>query len=27
VPELAAYAGFSFGGLVRWMVEEASCDR
>lgn len=27
VPELAAYAGLSFGGLVRWMVEEASCDR
>lgn len=27
VPEIAAYAGFSFGGLVRWMVEEASCDR
>ncbi len=27
VPEIAAYAGFSFGELVRWMVEEASCDR
>lgn len=27
VPEIAAYAGFSFGGLVKWMVEEASCDR
>lgn len=27
VPELAAYAGFSFGELVRWMVEDASCDR
>jgi D-alanine-D-alanine ligase len=27
VPEIAASAGFSFGGLVRWMVEEASCDR
>ena len=27
VPEMAAYAGFSFGGLVRWMVEDASCDR
>ncbi len=27
VPEIAAHAGFSFGELVRWMVEEASCDR
>lgn len=27
VPELAAYVGQSFGGLVRWMVEDASCDR
>jgi D-alanine-D-alanine ligase len=27
VPELAAHAGFSFGELVRWMVEDASCDR
>ncbi len=27
VPEMAAYAGYSFGGLVRWMVEDASCDR
>ncbi len=27
VPELAADAGFSFGGLMRWMVEDASCDR
>ena len=27
VPELAAHAGCSFGGLVRWMVEDASCDR
>jgi D-alanine-D-alanine ligase len=27
VPEMAAFAGFSFGGLVRWMVEDASCDR
>ena len=27
VPEMAAYAGMSFGGLVRWMVEDASCDR
>jgi D-alanine-D-alanine ligase len=27
VPELAAYAGLSFGELVSWMVEDASCDR
>lgn len=27
VPELAAYAGYSFGELVRWMVEDASCNR
>jgi D-alanine-D-alanine ligase len=27
VPELAAYAGYSFGELVSWMVEDASCDR
>lgn len=27
VPELAVHAGLSFGGLVRWMVEDASCDR
>jgi len=27
VPELAAHAGMSFGELVRWMVEDASCDR
>lgn len=27
VPELAAHAGMSFGALVRWMVEDASCDR
>lgn len=27
VPELAAYAGLSFGELVRWMVEDASCNR
>ena len=27
VPELAAYVGLSFGGLVRWMVEDASCER
>jgi len=26
-PEMAAHAGFSFGGLVRWMVEDASYDR
>ncbi len=26
-PELAAHAGISFGELVRWMVEDASCDR
>ncbi len=27
VPEMAAHAGHSFGGLVRWMVEDASCLR
>jgi D-alanine-D-alanine ligase len=27
VPELAAHAGLTFGGLMRWMVEDASCDR
>ena len=27
VPELAAHAGRSFGDLVRWIVEDASCDR
>jgi len=27
VPEIAAYAGLSFGELVRWMVEDASYDR
>jgi D-alanine-D-alanine ligase len=27
VPELAAHSGFSFGELVRWMVEDASCNR
>jgi D-alanine-D-alanine ligase len=27
VPELAAHAGYSFGELVRWMVEDASCNR
>jgi D-alanine-D-alanine ligase len=27
VPELAGYAGWTFGDLVRWMVEDASCNR
>jgi D-alanine-D-alanine ligase len=27
VPELAAHAGMTFGELVRWMVEDASCNR
>jgi D-alanine-D-alanine ligase len=27
VPEMAAYAGMSFGELVSWMVEDASCGR
>lgn len=27
VPELAAYAGWSFGELVSWIVEDASCNR
>jgi D-alanine-D-alanine ligase len=27
VPELAAYAGWSFGELGRWIVEDASCSR
>lgn len=27
VPEIAAHAGISFGELVKWMVEDASCDR
>ena len=27
VPELAAHVGLTFGELVRWMVEDASCDR
>ena len=27
VPEFAARAGWSFGELVRWIVEDASCDR
>ncbi len=26
-PEQAAHAGMSFGALVRWMVEDASCSR
>ncbi len=27
VPEMAAYAGLTFGELAEWMVEDASCDR
>jgi D-alanine-D-alanine ligase len=27
VPDMATYAGMSFGELVAWMVEDASCDR
>jgi D-alanine-D-alanine ligase len=27
VPELASYSGRSFAELVRWIVEDASCDR
>jgi D-alanine-D-alanine ligase len=27
VPELAGHAGLSFGELVRWIVEDASCNR
>ncbi|MGV1869826.1 D-alanine--D-alanine ligase [Agrobacterium rosae] len=27
VPEMAAHAGHTFGDLVRWMVEDASCLR
>jgi D-alanine-D-alanine ligase len=27
VPELAAHAGQPFGSLVRWIVEDASCNR
>ncbi len=27
VPELAGLAGYSYGELVSWMVEDASCDR
>jgi len=27
VPELAAHAGFEFGEFLRWIVEDASCNR
>ena len=27
VPDMAAHLGMSFGELVKWMVEDASCDR
>ena len=27
VPEMAAHAGLSFGELVAWIAEDASCDR
>lgn len=27
VPELAAYAGWPFGELARWIIEDASCSR
>jgi D-alanine-D-alanine ligase len=27
VPELAQHAGWSFGDLVRWIIEDASCSR
>jgi D-alanine-D-alanine ligase len=27
VPEQAAFAGFSYGALCRWIVEDASCQR
>jgi D-alanine-D-alanine ligase len=27
VPEMAAHAGMDFRALVRWMVEDASCNR
>src|SRR5690606_20312283 len=27
VPELAAHQGMSFDELVKWIVEDASCDR
>ena len=26
-PEQAVYAGMTFGELVHWLVEDASCDR
>jgi D-alanine-D-alanine ligase len=27
VPEMAERAGYSFSELVRWIVEDASCNR
>jgi D-alanine-D-alanine ligase len=27
VPDMAAYAGISFPELVKWIVEDASCNR
>jgi D-alanine-D-alanine ligase len=27
VPDMAAHRGMSFPDLVRWMVEDASCER
>ncbi len=27
VPEQAGYQGMSFNALVRWIMEDASCDR
>jgi D-alanine-D-alanine ligase len=27
VPEQASYRGMSFNALVRWIIEDASCDR
>ncbi len=27
VPEMAAHAGWEFGEFLRWMVEDASCNR
>jgi len=27
VPEQAGYRGMSFNALVRWITEDASCDR
>jgi len=27
VPELAAHAGWTFGDFLRWIVEDASCNR